>query len=74
MECVENIIEKLGEHGYIAIDIDNKVDMTNADKMMQFISARESGEQAEAIVFQMYLMPVSYHLNNMFITNWNEDN
>ncbi len=44
IKCVRKIIEKLGDNGFIAIDSDNKVDMTNADYLMQFISSRESGE------------------------------
>ena len=35
--CVRKIIEKLGDNGYIAIDSDNRVDMTNPDSVKGFI-------------------------------------
>ena len=53
LKCVSKIIEKLGDNGFVAIDSDNKVDMTNADHMMQFISARESGDHAGISVLQV---------------------
>ena len=54
LKCVQKIIERLGSNGYIAIDSENKIDMTNADEMRQFISLQESGEQAEICVFQIF--------------------
>lgn len=53
-ECIGKIIEKLGDNGFIAIDGENKFDMTNADHMRQFISSRESGEHAGITVLQVY--------------------
>lgn len=52
-ECVRQIIKNLGDNGYVAIDSDNKVDMTNADSMKRFIGAHESGEQAGIQVFRV---------------------
>ena len=52
-KCVQKIIERLGSNGYIAIDSENKVDMTNADEMRRFVSLQESGEQAEICVFRI---------------------
>ncbi len=54
LKCVGKIIEKLGDSGFTAIDSDNKVDMTHADDMMQFISSRESAEHAKILVLQVY--------------------
>ncbi len=54
LKCVGKILEKLGDSGFVAIDSDNKVDMTNADLMMQFISSRESGEHARISVLQVF--------------------
>ena len=51
--CVRNIIESLGDNGYIAIDSQNKVDMVNADKIRQFIKSQESGEHDEILVLQV---------------------
>ena len=53
-KCVQRIIERLGSNGYIAIDSENKIDMTNADEMRQFINFQESGAQAEIRVFQIF--------------------
>ncbi|MDO4189608.1 MAG: DUF6070 family protein [Lachnospiraceae bacterium] len=53
-KCVQKIIERLGSNGYIAIDSENRIDMTNADEMKQFISIQESGKQAEICVFQIF--------------------
>lgn len=54
LKCVRKIIEKLGESGVVAIDSDNKVDMTNAGLMMQFLSSMESGEHAKVLVLQVF--------------------
>lgn len=54
--CVRKIIEKLGDNGYIAIDSDNKVDMTNPDSVKGFIKSKESGEHDNICVLQ-----INYH-------------
>ena len=54
LKCVQKIIERLGSNGYIVIDSENKIDMTNANEMRQFISLQESGEQAEICVFRIF--------------------
>lgn len=54
LKCVGKIIEKLGDSGFVAIDNENRVDMTNADFMMQFISSMESGEHAKISVLQIF--------------------
>ena len=54
--CVRKIIEKLGDNGYIAIDSDNKVDMTNPDILKGFIKSKESGEHDNICVLQ-----INYH-------------
>ena len=54
LKCVSRIIEELGDNGFVAIDSNNKVDMTNAAHMMQFISAKESGDHAGISVLQVF--------------------
>ncbi|MCR5488428.1 MAG: DUF6070 family protein [Lachnospiraceae bacterium] len=54
LQCVQHIVDRLADYGFIAIDSDNKVDMVNAEKMRQFITAWESGEHTEALVFQVF--------------------
>ena len=51
--CVRKIIEKLGDNGYIAIDSDNRVDMTNPDSVKGFIKSKESGEHDNICVLQI---------------------
>lgn len=53
-KCVQQIIERLAGNGYIAIDSENKVDMTNADDMRQFINSSKSGEQTKGYVLQIF--------------------
>ena len=53
---VRQIIETLGKSGYIAIDSDNKVNMTCSDKLQEFINNQEGGKKASVQVIQ-----VSYH-------------
>lgn len=53
-KCVQQIIERLGDNGYIAIDSENKVDMTNAEVMRQFINTSKSGEQTKVYVLQIF--------------------
>ncbi len=57
-KCVYKIIERLGSAGFIAIDSDNKVDMTNADKMRQFINLQRSGKHAEICVIRIFYSDV----------------
>lgn len=52
-KSVKQIVENLGVNGYISIDSENKVNMTNADQMKQFINAHKSGEQAQIHVLQV---------------------
>ena len=53
LQCVGNIIEKLGDSGFIAIDSDNKVDMVNAENMHPFVDSLKTGEHAGVLVLQV---------------------
>ena len=53
LQCVGNIIEKLGDSGFIAIDSDNKVDMVNAENMHPFVDSLKTGEHAGVFVLQV---------------------
>ena len=57
-KCVYKIIERLGSAGFISIDSDNKIDMTNADKMRQFINLQRSGKHAEICVIRIFYSDV----------------
>ena len=52
-KCVPQIIKKLGEKGYIAVDSENKIDMTNMEEMLSFVKTGESGGSAEASVLRV---------------------
>lgn len=65
-ECVRQIIKDLGDNGYIAIDNENKVNMTNADYMKQFINAYKLGENAKIYVLRV---PYSGGLNILEMTS-----
>lgn len=45
MEIMEQMIERLGEHGLTAVDGDNQIDMVNAERAEQFIGQQELGEE-----------------------------
>ena len=53
-QCVYKVIERLGSDGFIAIDSENKIDMTNADNMRQFINIYRSGKHAEICVLRIF--------------------
>ena len=50
---VSNIIKKLGEKGYIAVDKENKIDMTETNKLLSFIESQKAGSQETIKVFQV---------------------
>jgi hypothetical protein len=59
-KCVGIIVEKLGDKGFVAIDSDNKVDMTNADYLKRFLSSKEYGEHAGILVLQVFYIGLNY--------------
>lgn len=50
---VKQIVKNLGESGYIAIDSENKVNMTCADKLQEFINKQKTSEPASVQVIQV---------------------
>ncbi len=60
LKCVGTIVEKLGDKGFVAIDSDNKVDMTNADYLKRFLSSKEYGEHAGILVLQVFYIGLNY--------------
>ena len=54
LQCVQQIVDRLADCGFIAIDSDNKVDMANAENMRPFIDSLGSGEDAEVLVLQVF--------------------
>ena len=53
MEIMEQMIERLGEHGLTAVDGDNQIDMVNAERAEQFIGQQELGEEGELTVIRL---------------------
>lgn len=51
LETMQSIVSHLGEEGYCASDADNQINMVNAEKLEDFLSAAGSGREAEATVF-----------------------
>lgn len=49
-EIVGNIVNRLGEYGYTAIDNENQIDMTEPDRVRQFCEKAEAGEKAELTI------------------------
>lgn len=51
LETMRHMVERLGEHGYAAVDSENQINMTNADKAVQFCEAALAKESAELALF-----------------------
>ena len=49
-EMIRDIVDKLGEEGYVAIDSDNRVDMTNKERVLQFCESVDGQEEARLII------------------------
>lgn len=47
LESIRSIVNQLGEKGYVAIDSENQVDMTEAEKVIQFCKQVEEKQEAE---------------------------
>lgn len=54
MQYVRQIVDRLADCGFIAIDSENKVDMANAENMRPFIASLKSGEQAGVTVLRVF--------------------
>lgn len=52
-EVMRQIVERLGEHGYTAIDGNNQIDMTNAECAEQFLRRQEAGEDGELTIIRL---------------------
>jgi len=50
---MRQIVERLGEHGFTAVDGDNQVDMANAECAEEFIRRQENGEKGSLKVIRM---------------------
>ena len=47
---IRNIVNRLGEYGYTAVDSENQIDMTEPDSVLQFCETAEAGEKAELTI------------------------
>ncbi len=50
LESLRAIVDRLGENGYTAVDSENQVDMTGAERAEAFCKAVEAGESGELTV------------------------
>ena len=50
LTILRNLINKLGEKGYAAVDCDNQIDMTKSDQVMQFCEQVDAKETAEITI------------------------
>ena len=50
LATVRNIVNQLGEKGYVAVDCDNQIDMTKADQVMQFCKKVDAKKTAEITI------------------------
>lgn len=50
---VSEIVNGLGQAGYVAVDDDNQVNMTCAEKLLEFIRRKENGDHAQIILIRV---------------------
>lgn len=50
LEMIGNIVNRLGEYGFTAVDSDNQIDMTEPDCVPQFCEKAETGDKAELTI------------------------
>ena len=53
LEMLRNLVNKLGESGYIAIDSENQINMTEYEKFIQFCEAKEKGKEGRITVVEV---------------------
>ncbi len=54
LQCVQQIVDRLADCGFIAVDSDNKVDMANAEKLRPFLDSLKSGERVNVVVLRVF--------------------
>lgn len=50
---IQTIINRLGEHGYVAVDGENQINLTNAAQVIQFCDAVRAKRTAELTIIQV---------------------
>lgn len=50
LEVTEDIVVRLGDNGYVAVDSRNQIDMTNAEQTVEFCRAADKKEKAELTI------------------------
>ena len=50
LEVIRRIVNRLGENGYVAIDSENQIDMTEAEQVMQFCEQVNAKKEAELTI------------------------
>ncbi len=54
LEILQNLVHRLGEYGYTAIDGENQIDMTNAAQVIGFCEAVDAKKTAELTILQIF--------------------
>lgn len=54
LEILQNLVHRLGEYGYAAIDGENQIDMTNAAQVIGFCEAVDAKKTAELTILQIF--------------------
>lgn len=52
-DCTAVVVNELGKLGYTAVDTENKIPMTNAEQLLSFIEAHNSGEKENVQVIRL---------------------
>lgn len=53
LEKIKSVVNRLGENGYAAVDSENQVNMTNADRVLAFCDAVDAKENAELTIVEI---------------------
>lgn len=53
LDMVRTAVDRLGENGYVAVDSENQVDMTNAGQVLEFCRAVDAGERAGLTIMEV---------------------
>ncbi|HBA68913.1 MAG TPA: hypothetical protein DCZ40_06095, partial [Lachnospiraceae bacterium] len=65
LETIRNIVNRLGENGYSAVDSKNQINMTEAEQAVWFCEMADAEEEAEITIIEVSYLPgfVKYDLH-----------
>ncbi len=53
VETVRRFVDRLGQNGYVAVDSENQIDMTEAEQVQRFCSQVDSGEEGALTIIEV---------------------